>query len=114
MFNVQELATAAKYQLNLVTIVFNDNTYTNVQRQQDEWFGGRRICSDLHNPDFQKLGDAYGVRTLRVSSPDELRKALPGAFDADGPTLIEVALTERFPTPWRFILMEQNRKALCP
>jgi acetolactate synthase-1/2/3 large subunit len=113
MFNVQELATAAKYQLNLVTIVFNDHTYTNVQRQQDEWFGGRRICSDLTNPDFQKLGEAYGIRTLRVDSPDGLRKALPGAFAAEGPTLIEVALSGRFPTPWRFILLEQNRKALC-
>ncbi len=113
MFTVQELATAAKYQLNLVAIVFNDNTYTNVQRQQDEWFGGRRICSDLTNPDFQKLGDAYGIRTMRVDSPDGLRKALPAAFGKDGPTLVEVALTDRFPTPWRFILMEQNRKALC-
>ena len=113
MFNAQELATAAKYQLNLVTIVFNDNTYTNVQRQQDEWFGGRRICSDLTNPDFQKLGEAYGIRTLRVESPDGLRKALPGALAASGPTLIEVALSGRFPTPWRFILLEQNRKALC-
>jgi acetolactate synthase-1/2/3 large subunit len=113
MFNVQELATAAKYQLNLVTIVFNDNTYTNVQRQQDEWFGGRRICSDLTNPDFQKLGAAYGIRTMRVDSPAGLRKALPGALAADGPTLIEVSLSSRFPTPWRFILLEQNRKALC-
>ncbi len=113
MFNVQELATAVQYQLKLVTILFNDNTYTNVQRQQDEWFGGRRICSDLTNPDFVKLAESFGVSAYRVDSAQKLRELLPRAFQETGPTLIEVALTERFPTPWQFILMEQNRKLLC-
>jgi acetolactate synthase-1/2/3 large subunit len=107
------MATAVKYQLNLVTIVFNDNTYTNVQRQQDEWFQGRRICSDLTNPDFVKLGESFGASAYRIDSPQALRDLLPRAFSEQGPTLIEISLTERFPTPWRFILMEQNRKALC-
>ncbi len=114
MFNIQELATAVQYQLNLVSIVFNDNTYTNVQRQQDEWFGGRRIGSDLHNPDFVKLADAYGAAAFRVASPHELKKVLPEALAQEGPTVIEVQVAERMPTPWRFILMEQNRRALCP
>ena len=114
LFNIQELATAVQYQLNLVSIVFNDNTYSNVQRQQDEWFDGRRICSDLHNPDFMKVADAFGARGHRVDSPDGLRKVLPKAFAEPGPSIVEVELSERMPTPWRFILMEQNRRALCP
>ncbi len=114
MFNVQELSTAVHYRLNLVTIIFNDNTFTNVQRQQDEWFDGRRICSDLTNPDFVKMAESYGAGAYRVSSPAELAQALPRAFGEAGPTLIEVSLTERMPTPWRFILMEQNRRNLCP
>lgn len=113
MFNIQELATAVQHQLNLVSIVFNDNTYTNVQRQQDEWFDGRRICSDLHNPDFMKLADSFGASSYRVDSPAALKAVLPKAFAKSGPTIIEVVLTERMPTPWRFILMEQNRRALC-
>ena len=113
MFNVQELATAVKYQLNLVSIIFNDNAYTNVQRQQDEWFGGRRICSDLHNPDFMKLTEAYGASGYRVDSAAGLRRILPSALAERGPTVIEISIADRFPTPWRHILMEQNRKALC-
>ncbi|MFC1796612.1 thiamine pyrophosphate-dependent enzyme [Pseudomonadota bacterium] len=58
MFTMQELSTAVHYQLNLVTIIFNDNKFSNVQRQQDEWFDGRRICSDLTNPDVGIVGDA--------------------------------------------------------
>jgi len=114
MFTMQELSTAVHYQLNLVTIIFNDNTFTNVQRQQDEWFNGRRICSDLTNPDFVKMAESFGAGAFRVSSPAELAKILPEAFRQQGPTIIEVCVTERMPTPWQFILMEQNRKALCP
>ena len=113
LFNIQELATAAKYQLGLVSIVFNDNTYTNVQRQQDEWFDGRRICSDLTNPDFVKLAESFGIEAHRVSSPEALGQILAKAFSSSGPTVIEVAVEERFPSPWRYILMEQNRKAVC-
>ncbi len=114
MFTMQELSTAVHYQLNLVTIIFNDNTFTNVQRQQDEWFDGRRICSDLTNPDFVKMAESFGAAACRVDSPAELAKVLPGAFKQQGPSIIEVSVTERMPTPWQFILMEQNRKMLCP
>jgi len=114
MFTMQELSTAVHYQLNLVTIIFNDNTFTNVQRQQDEWFEGRRICSDLTNPDFVKMAESFGASAYRVNSPAELAKVLPAAFRQKGPTIIEVSVKERMPTPWPFILMEQNRKALCP
>lgn len=114
MFTMQELSTAVHYQLNLVTIIFNDNTFTNVQRQQDEWFDGRRICSDLTNPDFVKMAESFGAGAYRVNSPTELAEILPAAFGEKGPTIIEVTITERMPSPWQFILMEQNRQALCP
>jgi acetolactate synthase-1/2/3 large subunit len=113
MFNVQELSTAAEYQLDLVTIIFNDNKFGNVQRQQDEWFGGRRLCSDLHNPDFVKLAEVFGVTGLRANDPAELRIALEQGFSTSGPVIIEVPVAERMPSPWRFIMMPQNRKAVC-
>lgn len=114
MFTMQELSTAVHYQFNLVTIIFNDNTFSNVQRQQDEWFDGRRICSDLTNPDFVKMAESFGASAYRVSSPEELAKVLPRALGESGPTIIEVTIVERMPTPWQFILFEQNRRSLCP
>jgi len=113
MFTMQELSTAVHYQLNLVTIIFNDNKFTNVQRQQDEWFEGRRICSDLTNPDFVKMAESFGATAYRVTSPAELAKVLPQALVQKGPKIIEVTISERMPTPWQFILMPQNRKSLC-
>lgn len=114
MFNVQELSTAVHYQLNLVTIIFNDNTFGNVQRQQDEWFDGRRICSDLTNPDFVKLAESFGAAAWRAGSPPELEKRLTRALAEKGPAIIEVTVQGRMPSPWQFIMMGRNRKTLCP
>jgi acetolactate synthase-1/2/3 large subunit len=113
MFNVQELSVAVQYGLNVVTIIFNDNTFGNVQRQQDEWFGGRRLCSDLHNPDFARLAELFGAVGLKAADPAGLRVALARAMQEPGPVLIEVAVRERMPAPWPFILMPQNRRAVC-
>lgn len=113
MFNVQELSTAVQYRIPLTTVIFNDNCFGNVQRQQDEWFEGRRLCSDLHNPDFVKLAEVFGATGMRATTPVELGKALDRAGQVQGPVLIEVPVTERMPSPWRFIMMPQNRKAVC-
>ena len=57
MFGVQELATAVQFDIGVVTLVFNNNAYGNVRRDQIERFDGRVVASDLVNPDFVKLAD---------------------------------------------------------
>jgi acetolactate synthase I/II/III large subunit len=98
---LQELATAAKYRLNLTTIVFADGYFGNVRRIQKRAFG-RVIGADLHNPDFQLLAQAFGVRCERVRSPADLASALAAAKIAGGPSLIEVQVGE-MPSPWALI-----------
>jgi acetolactate synthase-1/2/3 large subunit len=112
MFTMPELATAVQYQLPLVTIIFNDNRYTNVQRQQKEWFDGRVICSDLHNPDFVKMAESFGAAGFAAHDPESLRLAMRQAFEQSGPSIIEVKVSEFFPAPWPFLMMPQNRKTI--
>ena len=112
LFTVQEIATAVQYELPLVSIVFNDNRYTNVQRQQKEWFDGRVVCSDLHNPNFVKLAESFGALGFSASDPESLRMAIRSAFEANRPSIIEVKVNQFFSTPWPFIMMPQNRKQL--
>jgi len=90
MFGVQELATAVQHGINLVTIVFNNNQYGNVQHMQRELYGQRVIASDLRNPDFPRLAEAFGAAGYRAGSPDELADALRRALAADVPALVEV------------------------
>jgi len=111
MFNVQELATAVQHRIPLVTIVFNDGAFGNVQRMQKEIHGNRVIASDLTNPDFVKLAESFGARGVRVTTPDTLRPALREGFKADGPTVIEVPVGE-MPSPWEdFIFLPKVRPA---
>ncbi len=104
MFNVQELATAVQYKIALVTIIFNSNSFSNVKRQQQEWFGNRTIASDLINPDFVKLAESFGAVGRRAHSPSELRTVLRSAFEESGPTIIEVPVGQ-MATPWEFIML---------
>lgn len=104
LFTATELATAVEYGINLVTIVFNDNRYANVYRQQQEWYDGRIIAADLHNPDFVKFAQCFGAHAMKVENPDELRVALEKAFTLDGPVIIEAHQAKDLPAPWQYIL----------
>jgi len=109
MFGVQELATAAQYGIALVTIVFNNNSYANVLRDQQLQFGGRTIGSRLQNPDFVRLADSFGVASRRVKEPSELRKALEAELAAARPALIEVPLEAGVEqSPWPLIHMRKR------
>jgi acetolactate synthase-1/2/3 large subunit len=104
MFGVQELATAVQFNIDVVTLVFNNNAYGNVRRDQREQFGGRVVASDLVNPDFVKLAESFGVKAWRVTSSDHFRPALEQALAHRGPTLIAIEVpTDSEASPWKFI-----------
>lgn len=104
MFGVQELATAVQHNIAVVAIVFNNNAYGNVLRDQKQAYSGRYIGSDLTNPDFVKLGESFGVKTYRVTSPDELKSAISEALELNAPVLIEVPIEKGSEaSPWPFI-----------
>ena len=109
LFTANEMATAMRHRIPLVTIVFNDGAFGNVRRIQEERYGNRLIASDLANPDFVAFAESFGAAAMRVKSPPELRPALRRAFARrDGPTLIEVPV-DPMPSPWEFILMGRVR-----
>ena len=92
LFNSQELATAVQHGINAVAVVFNDNAYGNVMRDQEQRFDGRIVGARLHNPDFVMLADAYGARGVRADNPAALENAIREGIAADVPTLIEVPM----------------------
>ncbi len=90
MFAVQELATAVQQRIGLVTLLFNNNQYGNVQQMQRELYGNRVIASDLHNPDFVRMAESYGAQAFRATTLDALRSAIRKGLATDLPTLIEI------------------------
>jgi len=109
LFTANELATAMRHRIPLVTVVFNDGAFGNVRRIQQERYGNRLIGSDLANPDFVQYAESFGAEGMRATSPPELRGALRRAFaHRDGPTVIEVPVGT-MPSPWEFIFMPRIR-----
>jgi acetolactate synthase-1/2/3 large subunit len=104
LFGGSDLATAVRYGINLVTVLFNNNSYGNVLRDQRRLYDGRHCGAELTNPDFQTYARAFGVRSWRVTDAAALRDALREALAANAPCLIEV-MTDitKEPSPFRFL-----------
>ncbi|GIX10599.1 thiamine pyrophosphate-dependent enzyme [Elioraea sp.] len=104
LFGGSDLATAVRFGINLVTVLFNNRSYGNVLRDQRRLYDGRDCGAELTNPDFQAYARAFGVRSWRVTDADGLRGALREALAANAPCLIEVVTDiTREPSPFRFI-----------
>lgn len=103
-WTLQELATAAKYKLSHVVVVFADGNFSNVRNLQREQFG-TDYKADLHNPDFVALARAFGVSSVKVKDANALEGALREAIRAGGPALIEVEVGE-MPSPWGLLRLK--------
>lgn len=107
MFGIQELATAVTHGINLVTIVFNNQGYGNVRRDQLNAYDGHLIGVDLVNPDFARLAESFGAAGYRADSPEALAPVLEKALADDAPAVIEVRQEPGVETsPWTFIQPE--------
>jgi acetolactate synthase-1/2/3 large subunit len=98
----QELATAARYNLPVISVVHNDSAYGAIKYLQQRDCGGRFRDVDLNNPDFVALADAFGVHGARAESPESLTNAVRDALRRGGPSVIEV------PDRWRPIRTTMN------
>jgi len=85
-----ELATAIQYRLPVTVIVANNNSYGTIRLHQEKWFPGRSIATDLKNPDFARLAEAFGAKAFRIEREADIDAALEGALAADGASLVEV------------------------
>ena len=77
-------------------MVFNNSAFGASRWDQTHRYGQRFIGTDLHNPDFMKLADAFGVRGLRTDVAG-LAASLREALSAGAPVLLEVVLPIMMP-----------------
>ena len=86
--NIQELMVVKQYNLPVKIVILN-NSYLGMVRQWQEMFNEKRYSFvDLeHNPDFVKLGEAYGIKSVELSKPEDLVQ-MEELLNTDGPVLI--------------------------
>ena len=68
----QEMATAAQYGLPVIVIVVNNGMYGTIRAHQERDYPGRVSGTHLDNPNFAKLGEAYGGLGFQVTKTEEL------------------------------------------
>ena len=108
LYQMGELATAVRHNLAVVVVVFDNGAFGNVKRIQQERYGNRLIASDLHNPDFVRLADSFGVASFKATDAKQLEAALHKAFALNAPALVHVPHGD-VPSPWDMIMMPRVR-----
>lgn len=90
----QELATATGYgATKLLVVVVDNGTYGTIRMHQEREYPGRVSGSDLFNPDFAKLAEAFGWRSARATRTEEVVALLQeAAAHPQQPTLLHLKL----------------------
>jgi len=84
-----DLATIKQYNLPIKLIVFNNRTLGMVKLEM-QVAGLVDNQTDMLNPDFAKLAEAYGIPALNIHKPEEVIAAISEAFGVDGPFLLNI------------------------
>jgi len=93
--NIQEIATAIEYGLNVKVAILNNGTLGMVRQWQELFFGERYSESMMPPyPDFVKLAEAYGAVGLRATKPSEVATVLKKAFSVDKPVFIDFVVEQ--------------------
>lgn len=88
--NCNELATEQRYNLPIITFIFNNKSLGMVRQWQNLMYESRFSETTLENaPDFVKLAEAYGLGGRRVSNEQELRSAIGEALACGHGYIIE-------------------------
>ncbi|MCV0383773.1 MAG: thiamine pyrophosphate-binding protein [Erythrobacter sp.] len=88
LMNGQELATAVQHGCDMIVIVVDNGAYGTIRMHQEREFPGRTSATELRNPNFAKLGEAYGGWSATADTTDEFREALVQAKGLGGLRLI--------------------------
>lgn len=103
MMTIQELETAVRLQLPIIALVFNNNMYGSIRMHQEKAHPRRVIGSDLGNPDYLLLAQAFGAFGARVTADSEFTGVLQEALASGRPSLIEIICDPEQISVWQTI-----------
>jgi acetolactate synthase-1/2/3 large subunit len=88
LMNAQELATAAQYGCNLLVILVDNGSYGTIRMHQERSYPSRVASTDLANPDFVRMAEAFGAWSRRIESTTEFEKGMAEALERPGIKLL--------------------------
>ena len=92
--NIQELGTILQSNVGVKMVLMNNSWLGMVRQWQELFYDKRYSFTHLANPDFQKVAQAYGIPSARVTSLDDLDGAIEQMLSTDGAFLLEACVGE--------------------
>lgn len=90
MMTGSELETAVRYQIPVISLVFNNSMYGTIRMHQEIHYPEKVIATNLGDVSFSKLANSIGADGYTVHTLNEFENALDEAFHNRGPTVIEI------------------------
>lgn len=88
--NMNEIATAARYQVPVIQVVLNNHVLGMVRQWQNLFYDKRYSATILNDTvDFVKLAEALGAAGVRVTTREAFQEAFKKALHAEGPVVID-------------------------
>lgn len=97
LYTSQEINTAVRHRIPLVSIVLNNSCHGAEKAQQQRYYDARYVGVDLVNPRFDKLAEVYGARGYYVTRLQDIADTVAAALKNDLPSVIEIPVAEYFP-----------------
>ena len=89
---LQELGTIMQYNIPVKILLLNNNFLGMVRQWQQLFFEGRYSFTELKNPNFVALTEAYNIPAKKVSERKDLQASIAGMLKANGAFLLEVVV----------------------
>ncbi|WP_185859389.1 biosynthetic-type acetolactate synthase large subunit [Blattabacterium cuenoti] len=89
---IQEMGTILQNNISVKIILLNNNFLGMVRQWQQLFFDKRYSCTELINPDFIKLANAYNIKAKKVSKREELKESVKKALNNEKTFLLEVVI----------------------
>ena len=93
--NLNELATASRYNIPIIQVVLNNHVLGMVRQWQTLFYDKRYSATVLNDGvDFIKVAEGLGCKAIRVTTKEEVVPALNAAMEHNGPVVIECIIQE--------------------
>jgi acetolactate synthase I/II/III large subunit len=89
---MQELGTIAQEKIPVKIVILNNNFLGMVRQWQELFFEKRYSFTELVNPDFIKLAEAFGIPAKKVVKCADLESSIDEMINTKGPYLLEVVV----------------------
>ncbi|MCR9081690.1 MAG: thiamine pyrophosphate-dependent enzyme, partial [Cyclobacteriaceae bacterium] len=89
---IQELGAIMQTKAPVKIVLLNNNYLGMVRQWQQMFFDKRYSFTELDNPDFIKLAEAYGIKAQKVTERNTLTESIEDMLIHDGPYFLEVVV----------------------